>query len=39
VVLADDGEALWTARGPSGKACADCHEAGAARAMRGVATQ
>ncbi len=39
VVLADDGEALWTARGPSGKACADCHESGAARAMRGVATQ
>jgi len=38
VVLADDGEALWTARGPSGKACADCHEADAARAMRGVAT-
>jgi L-cysteine S-thiosulfotransferase len=39
VVLADDGEALWTARGPSGKACADCHEAGAAHVMRGVATQ
>ena len=39
VVLAEDGEALWTARGPSGKACADCHETGAARAMRGVATQ
>jgi sulfur-oxidizing protein SoxA len=39
VVLADDAEALWTARGPSGKACADCHEGGAARAMRGVATR
>ena len=39
VVLADDGEALWSARGPSGKACADCHEGGAARAMRGVATR
>jgi len=39
VVLAEDGEALWTARGPSGKACADCHETGVARAMRGVATQ
>jgi L-cysteine S-thiosulfotransferase len=39
VVLAEDGEALWAARGPSGKACADCHETGAARAMRGVATQ
>ena len=39
VVLAEDGEALWAARGPSGKACADCHETGAAHAMRGVATQ
>jgi sulfur-oxidizing protein SoxA len=39
VVLADDGEALWTARSPSGKACADCHEGGVARAMRGVATR
>jgi sulfur-oxidizing protein SoxA len=37
VVLAEDAEALWVARGPSGKACADCHEGGAARAMRGVA--
>src|SRR5262249_61571321 len=34
-----DAEALWTARGPSGKACADCHEGGAASAMRGFATQ
>jgi sulfur-oxidizing protein SoxA len=39
VVLADDGEALWTARGPAGKACADCHEGGVGRAMRGVATR
>jgi sulfur-oxidizing protein SoxA len=39
VVLADDGEALWAARGPAGKACADCHEGGVARAMRGVATR
>jgi L-cysteine S-thiosulfotransferase len=39
VVLAEDGEALWTARGPAGKACADCHEGGVARAMRGVATR
>jgi len=37
MVLADDAEAAWTARGPSGKACADCHEGGAGRAMRGVA--
>jgi len=39
VVLAEDGEALWTTRGPAGKACADCHEGGVARAMRGVATR
>jgi len=39
VVLAEDAEALWVARGPSGKACADCHEGGVARAMRGVAPQ
>jgi len=39
IVLAEDAETLWTARGPSGKACADCHEGGAARAIRGVATQ
>ena len=39
IVLAEDAETLWTARGPSGKACADCHEGGAASAMRGVATQ
>jgi L-cysteine S-thiosulfotransferase len=37
MVLAEDAEAAWTARGPSGKACADCHEGGAGRAMRGVA--
>jgi sulfur-oxidizing protein SoxA len=39
IVLAEDAEALWTARGPSGKACADCHAGGAARAMREVAPQ
>ena len=39
VVLVEDAEALWTARGPSGKACADCHEGGVTRAMRGVATR
>jgi sulfur-oxidizing protein SoxA len=39
MVLAEDGEALWTARGPAGKACADCHEGGTVRAMRGVATR
>jgi sulfur-oxidizing protein SoxA len=30
---------LWTAAGPTGKACADCHAGGAAVAMRGVATR
>ena len=39
VILAEDAEASWAARGPSGKACADCHEGGAGRAMRGVATR
>ena len=39
LLLADDAEAVWAERGPSGKACGDCHEGGAARAMRGVATR
>jgi len=39
VVLAEDAEALWAARGASGKACADCHEGGAGRALRGAATR
>jgi len=39
VILAEDAEALWTSRGPSGKTCADCHSGGVAQAMRGVATR
>ena len=39
VIRAEEAEALWTARGPKGKSCADCHPGGAARAMRGVATR
>ncbi|MBI3637527.1 MAG: sulfur oxidation c-type cytochrome SoxA [Candidatus Rokubacteria bacterium] len=39
VVIGEDAEALWKATGPSGKSCASCHEGGAARAMRGVATR
>ena len=39
VILAEDAEAVWTARGPLGKACADCHAGGAGRAMRGAATR
>ena len=39
VLLADDGEALWSAKGPAGRACADCHREGPAGAMKGVATR
>jgi sulfur-oxidizing protein SoxA len=39
VLRAEGAEALWTARGPAGKACADCHAGGAATSMRGVATK
>jgi L-cysteine S-thiosulfotransferase len=37
VLLTEGAEALWAVPGPAGKACADCHEGGVARAMRGVA--
>jgi sulfur-oxidizing protein SoxA len=39
MLLADSGDALWTARGPAAKACADCHAGGVERAMRGAATR
>jgi sulfur-oxidizing protein SoxA len=39
VVEAEDARALWTARGPKAKACADCHAGEPARAMPGVATR
>jgi sulfur-oxidizing protein SoxA len=39
VVRAEAAQSLWSARGPAGKACADCHEGGPARGMRGVATR
>ena len=39
VLLAEDAEAQWGAKGPSGKACADCHAGGAGTAMKGVATR
>ena len=39
MLLAESAEDLWTARGPAGKACADCHDGGIDRAMRGVATR
>lgn len=35
----EGAQALWKAKGPAGKACADCHPGGAAAAMRGVATR
>src|SRR5882724_1986787 len=39
VIRAEEAQALWSARGPKGKACADCHPGGPQRAMRGVATR
>ena len=39
VLRAEAAEALWSARGPGGKSCADCHAGGIDRAMRGVATR
>ena len=39
VVRAEEAQALWSARGPKGKACADCHAGGPKTAMRGVATR
>jgi sulfur-oxidizing protein SoxA len=39
VLRAEAAEASWTAAGPAGKACADCHPGGPARSMRGVATR
>jgi sulfur-oxidizing protein SoxA len=39
VLLAEGAESQWAATGPGGKACADCHQGGPAKAMRGVATR
>ena len=39
VLRAEGAEALWTAKGPSGKACADCHAGGVEKSMRGAATR
>jgi sulfur-oxidizing protein SoxA len=39
VLLAEGALALWQARGPAGKACADCHGATPEKAMKGVATR
>jgi sulfur-oxidizing protein SoxA len=39
VLLVEGAEAQWTAKGPAGKACADCHVGGPGTAMKGVATR
>jgi L-cysteine S-thiosulfotransferase len=39
VVRAEAAEALWSAAGSTGRACADCHADGPAASMRGVATR
>jgi sulfur-oxidizing protein SoxA len=39
ILRAEEAEALWSAAGPSGRSCADCHAGGIDRAMRGVATR
>ena len=39
VLVAEGAEAQWRAKGPAGKACADCHAGGPATAMRGVGTR
>ncbi len=39
VLRAEGADALWSMKGPAGKACADCHAGGALQAMKGVATR
>jgi sulfur-oxidizing protein SoxA len=39
VLRAESAEALWSAAGPTGRACADCHAGGPTASMRGVATR
>ena len=39
VLAAENAEALWSKRGPAGKACADCHRDGPEKSMKGVATR
>lgn len=38
VLFAESALTAWSAKGPAGKACADCHAGGVDKAMRGVAT-
>ena len=39
VIRGEEAQALWSSRGPTGRACADCHAGAPERAMRGVATR
>lgn len=39
VVAAEDREALWNQRGPSGKSCAECHPGAIDTGMKGVAAR
>lgn len=39
VLRAEGADALWSKKGPAGKACADCHAGGPLEAMKGVATR
>jgi sulfur-oxidizing protein SoxA len=39
VLMAEGAESQWTAKGSTGKACADCHPGGPQNSMRGVATR
>jgi L-cysteine S-thiosulfotransferase len=38
IVRAEGAMVVWATRGPAGRACADCHEGGPQRSMKGVAT-
>ncbi len=39
ILLAEGAMALWSKKGPAGKACADCHAGGPEAAMKGIATK
>lgn len=39
LLLAESAEAMWREKGPSGRACVDCHREGPERSMKGVATR
>ncbi len=39
ILDAEGAEKAWAAKGPKGKACADCHQGGVEKSMKGVATR